>query len=143
MTERQNAANATIIPSVRYRDAARMVDWLCSAFGFERHLVVPGENNTIAHAQLTLGNGMIMLGTARDDPYGALVRPAREVGTLTGSVYIVVPDADAHYARAKAAGAEIVFDIKDEDYGGRGYAARDPEGYLWNFGTYDPWVAPD
>jgi uncharacterized glyoxalase superfamily protein PhnB len=62
------------------------------------------------------------------------------VGTLTGSVYIVVPDADAHYARAKATGAEIVFDIKDEDYGGRGYAARDPEGYLWNFGTYDPWA---
>jgi uncharacterized glyoxalase superfamily protein PhnB len=51
-----------------------------------------------------------------------------------------VDDADAHYARAAAAGAEIVLDIVDEDYGGRGYSCRDPEGHLWNFGTYDPWA---
>ncbi|TMB01350.1 MAG: glyoxalase, partial [Deltaproteobacteria bacterium] len=60
-------------------------------------------------------------------------------GPVTQSPYVIVADADAHYARAKAAGAEIVMDIKDEDYGGRGYSARDPEGHLWNFGTYDPW----
>jgi uncharacterized glyoxalase superfamily protein PhnB len=54
---------------------------------------------------------------------------------------VIVPDADAHYERAKAAGAAIVYDIRDEDYGGRGYSCRDPEGHLWNFGTYDPWAA--
>ena len=90
---------------MRYQDAPGMIDWLCEAFGFERHLVVPGDG-----------------------------------GTITQSAYIVVPDADAHYARAKRAGAEIVLDIKDEDYGGRGYSCRDPEGQLWNFGTYDPWA---
>jgi uncharacterized glyoxalase superfamily protein PhnB len=95
---------------------------------------VPGERGTVAHAQLTLGNGMIMLGSSGDDPYGALVKPAPDVGPLTASVYIIVPDADAHYARAKAKGAEIVFDIEDKDYGGRGYSARDPDGQLWNFG---------
>jgi uncharacterized glyoxalase superfamily protein PhnB len=61
-------------------------------------------------------------------------------GVCTQSAYIIVEDADAHYARAVAAGAEIVMEIKDEDYGGRGYSCRDLEGHLWNFGTYDPWA---
>jgi uncharacterized glyoxalase superfamily protein PhnB len=128
-----------IIPTMRYDEAARMIDWLCEAFGFERHLVVPGEDGTIAHAQLTYRDGMIMLGSARTDEFGKLVKTARAAGAVTQSAYVIVPDADAHYARAKQAGAEIVLDIKDEDYGGRGYSCRDPEGQLWNFGTYDPW----
>jgi uncharacterized glyoxalase superfamily protein PhnB len=129
----------TIIPTMRYRDAARMIDWLCTAFGFERHLVVPGDGGTIVHAQLTLGHGMIMLGSARDDEFGRLVKTARDAGAVTQSAYVIVPDVDAHHARAKAAGAEIVLDVEDEDYGGRGYSARDPEGQLWSFGSYDPW----
>ena len=127
-----------VIPTMRYRDAAAAIEWLCTAFGFERLLVVPGERGTIAHAQLTFGNGMIMLGSARDDEYGRLVKPPLG-GIGTQSPYVVVEDADEHYARAVAAGAEVVIDIKDEDYGGRGYSCRDPEGHLWNFGTYDPW----
>jgi len=136
-----SATRATIIPTMRYRDAAAAIDWLGSAFGFARHLVVPGEGGTIAHAQLVLGNGMIMLGSARDDAFGKLQKPPREVGGVgTQSAYIVIADVDAHYARAKAAGAEIVMAIKDEDYGGRGYSCRDPEGHLWSFGSYDPWA---
>jgi uncharacterized glyoxalase superfamily protein PhnB len=135
-------AHPTIIPTLRYRDAAAAIDWLCAAFGFERHLVVPGEGGTIGHAQLTCGNGMIMLGSAADDAFGRLQKTPVEVGGVgTQSPYVIVPDADAHYERAKAAGAAIVYDIRDEDYGGRGYSCRDPEGHLWNFGTYDPWAA--
>jgi uncharacterized glyoxalase superfamily protein PhnB len=130
---------STIIPTLRYQDAPRMVEWLCRAFGFERHLVVPGENGTIAHAQLVLGNGMIMLGSARDDEWGRLVRPVRETGTNTQAAYVVVQDVDAHHARAKAAGAEIVSELHDADYGGRHYGARDPEGVVWSFGSFDPW----
>ena len=130
-----------VIPTLRYRDAPAAIDWLCDAFGFERHLVVPGEGDTIAHAQLTCGNGMIMLGSAGDDDFGRLQKTPADVGGVgTQSPYIIVPDADAHYERAKAAGAAIVYDIRDEDYGGRGYSCRDPEGHLWNFGTYDPWA---
>uniref|UniRef100_A0A6T8PPY0 VOC domain-containing protein n=1 Tax=Hemiselmis andersenii TaxID=464988 RepID=A0A6T8PPY0_HEMAN len=132
-------ATATILPTMRYRDAPAMIEWLCKAFGFEKHLVVPGENGAISHAQLTLGNGMIMLGSARDDEFGRLMRVPSYVGTTTQSAYIVVGDADAHCARAKAAGAEIVIDVKDEDYGGRGFSCKDPEGHLWNCGSYDPW----
>ena len=60
-------------------------------------------------------------------------------GAATQSCYFVVDDADAHYHKAKAAGADIVVDITDDDHGGRGYSCRDPEGHVWSFGTYDPW----
>ncbi len=132
--------HSKVIPTLRYADASRAIDWLCDAFGFERHLVVPSAGNTIDHAQLCCEGGMIMLGTARDDAFGELqTTPANVGGICTQSPYIIVSEIDAHYERAKAAGAEIVYDIRDEDYGGRGYSCRDPEGHLWNFGSYDPW----
>ena len=132
---------ATIIPALRYRNAPAAIEWLCKVFGFEKHLVVPGESNTIAHAQLSLGSGMIMLGSIHDGPHDKLLKQPDEIGGFeTQSPYIVVPDADAVYARAKAVGAKIVMEIKDEDYGGRGFSCRDLEGRLWNVGTYDPWA---
>ena len=131
---------SSIIPTMRYRDAPKMLEWLCKAFGFERHFVVPGENGTIAHAQLVLNGGMIMLGSARDDEWGKLVKPAADGGAPTGAAYVVVSDIDAHYARAKGAGAEIVRALENTEYGSREFAARDPEGQVWSFGTYDPWT---
>jgi uncharacterized glyoxalase superfamily protein PhnB len=95
---------------------------------------------SIAHAQLVLGNGMIMPGSARDDEWGRFVRPIGAAGTATGAVYVVVADPDAHSARARAEGAEILYGPRDTDYGSREYAARDPEGQVWSFGTYDPWA---
>jgi uncharacterized glyoxalase superfamily protein PhnB len=116
-----------------------MIDWLCEAFGFERHLVVEDGQGGIAHAQLTFGNSMIMLGSVREDEFGKLQLSPAALGGTTQSPYIVVSEADEVYDRAKAAGAEIVIEIKDEDYGGRGFSCRDPEGHLWNIGTYNPW----
>jgi uncharacterized glyoxalase superfamily protein PhnB len=131
---------AAIIPCMSYRDAAAAIEWLCSTFGFEKQAVYPGEDGTIMHAQLTLGNGMIMCGTKRDSPYGKYVKQPDETGGCeTQAPYVVVSDADAVYQRAKAAGAEILIDIKTEDYGGRGFTCRDPEGHIWTIGTYDPW----
>ena len=132
---------ATVIPCLRYRDAPAAIDWLCRVFGFERHLVVPNPDGTIAHAQLSFGNGMIMLGSVMENEFGRLIRQPDEIGGAeTQSAYVIVTDADAIYTRAKAAGAKIVLDIKDEDYGGRGFSCQDLEGRLWNFGTYDPWA---
>jgi uncharacterized glyoxalase superfamily protein PhnB len=131
---------ANVIPCMRYQDAPKAIDWLCQTFGFEKQLVVPGENGVIQHAQLSFGNGMLMLGSAIDSDYGKLItQPDRVKGEETQSVYVVVKDADVIYERAKAAGAEIVIDIKDEDYGGRGFSCRDIENHIWSFGTYDPW----
>ncbi len=125
---------------MRYKDAPTAIEWLCTAFGFEKHLIVPGENGTITHAQLSFDNAMIMLGSENDNEYGKLLRTPKALnGFNTQAPYIVVEDVDAHYQRAIAAGAKIVLDIKDEDYGGRGYSCQDPEGYLWNFGSYNPW----
>lgn len=131
---------ATVIPCLRYRDAPAAIEWLCRTFGFEKQLVVPNDDGTIAHAQLRFGNGMIMLGSVLDTEFGKLMKQPDEIGGAeTQSAYVIVSDADKVYSRAKAAGAEIVMDIRDEDYGGRGFSCRDPEGHLWNFGTYDPW----
>ena len=133
---------ATMIPTLRYRDAAAAIDWLCMAFGFEKRLVVPGEDGTITHAQLVFGNGMVMLGSARDDDFGRLQKPlAPPDAPVSQSAYVIVSDVDAHHARAVAAGAKVVMEPEDQDYGGRLYACRDPEGNLWNFGSYDPWEA--
>ena len=133
---------ATVISCLRYRDAPTAIEWLCNTFGFEKHLVVPNVDGTIAHAQLSFGNGMIMLGSVQKDEteFGRLMKQPDEIGGgQTQSSYLVVTDADAVYASAKAAGAKIAIEIKDEDYGGRGFSCLDLEGHLWNFGTYDPW----
>ena len=133
---------ATVIPVLRYRDAPATIEWLCQTFGFEKHLVVPGEAGTIAHAQLTFGNGMIMLASVlkNETEFGRLLKQPDEIaGAESQSAYVVVNDADAVYARAKTAGAKIAIEIKDEDYGGRDFSCYDLEGHLWSFGTYDPW----
>jgi len=143
MTSTAKNTRATIIPCLRYDDAPAAIEWLCRAFGFEKHAVYANADGSIAHAQLVFGNGMVMLGsTSREDSeWGRLTRqPAQLGGAETQSPYVVVDDADATYASAKSAGAKIAFDIKNEDYGGRGFSCFDLEGHLWNFGTYDPWA---
>ena len=134
-------AKATIIPVLRYRDAPAAIEWLCQTFGFEKHLVVPNADGTVAHAQLRLGNGMIMLASVATNPTEFdrhMRQPDEGGGGNTQSSYVVVTDADAAYAKTKAAGAKIAMEIRDEDYGGRDFSCYDLEGHLWSFGTYDP-----
>jgi uncharacterized glyoxalase superfamily protein PhnB len=126
-------ANSNVIPALRYKNGAAALEFLGKAFGFEKHFVVPGATpDAVAHAQLSHGPGMIMLGSGRHEPPG----PWDEVAQ---GIYVQVADVDAHYRRAKAAGAEIVMELHNTEYGSREYSARDPEGHLWSFGTYDPW----
>jgi uncharacterized glyoxalase superfamily protein PhnB len=122
----------TVVPSLRYKDARRAIEFLEEAFGFRPQMVADGDGDDVAHAELVYGDGMVMLGTDRGDSSGS------HVGQ--GWNYVVVEDADAHYAQAKAAGAEIVRELGDQDYGSRDYSARDFEGNLWSFGTYRPEV---
>jgi uncharacterized glyoxalase superfamily protein PhnB len=124
---------------MRYRDAPAAIEWLCATFGFETQLVVPNEDGTIAHAQLSFGNSMIMLGSVFDTEYGRLMKQPSEIADfVTQSTYLVVNNADLVYGRSLEAGAKILLDIKDEEYGGRGFTCRDPEGHVWSIGTYDP-----
>ena len=138
------AANvpSTVIPGMRYRDCVAAIEWLCTALGFEKNAVYMNADGVrVDHAQLTFGNGMIMLSSAaQGSPWDARFVPPDAVGgRQTQCCCLIVADADAHYARAKAAGAMIVDELSDRDYGGRGYGCSDPEGHLWFFGTYDPW----
>ena len=132
---------SVIIPTIRYKDAHAATEWLCNAFGFEKHLIVLGEDETIAHAQLNFGNSMIMLSSENDKEYGKLLKTPKDLNWLNSQApYIIVENIDEHYKKAVQEGVEIVIDIKEEDYGGRGYTCRDLEGHIWNFGSYNPWA---
>jgi uncharacterized glyoxalase superfamily protein PhnB len=122
-----------IFPSLRYRDAAAAADWLEQAFGFERVAAHENEDGSLGHVEMRWGDSMIMFGQETDE---AIERFGEHAGR--GWCYVTVDDADAHHDRAAAAGAEIVYGLTDQDYGSRDYSARDPEGNLWSFGTYDP-----
>ncbi len=133
--------NSTVMPALRYRNAPAAIEWLCNVLGFTKHVVYPGPDNTIGHAELTLGSGMIMLGSVKDDAYGKGFKTPAELGNVeTRSSYIVVPDADAVYARAQAASAAFLRPIQNTDYGSREFTVKDPEGNSWSVGTYDPWA---
>ena len=124
-----------LYPALRYKNAGKMIDWLCAAFGFEVRSRY-GDGYIVHHAELVFGSSMIMLGTTRSDDYGKMVG---EPGSGGGkSIYVAVGDADAAHARAKKAGATIIQELTDRDYGSREFICRDPEGNVWSFGTYWP-----
>jgi len=115
-------------PSFTYRDARAAMDWLAKAFGFEPMMRVENDKGGIAHAEMAYEDGVVMLGDLNP-----LMGPFSVQHT-----YVAVKDPDAHHARAKAAGAKIVMELRDTDYGSRDYAAEDLEGHRWYFGTYRP-----
>jgi uncharacterized glyoxalase superfamily protein PhnB len=140
MSELAKKCTSSVIPGMRYRKAPEAIEWLCAALGFEKNAVHANPDGTIAHAQLTFGNGMIMLGSVVESDYGKLMKQPDEIGMAnTQSTNLISADPDAIYARARAAGAQIIIDIADMGYGGRAFTCRDPEGHLWNVGSYDPW----
>jgi uncharacterized glyoxalase superfamily protein PhnB len=127
-------APQNMYPVLRYKDAHAAIDFLCEAFGFERNAVYESpDGSAVEHAQLAYRGGMIMLSTERDDDDRGWGPHAGQ-----GWIYVVVDDPDAHHKHAKAAGANIIRELEDQDYGSRDYSARDPEGNIWSFGTYNP-----
>ncbi len=118
-------------PTVRARDGYGLIRFLVDAFGFEQ-TAVHGDGDVVHHAELAwpLGGG-IMLGSVRSDPDDPWPVPPGSFGA-----YVVTDDPDALYARAVAAGASIVRELHETDYGSRDFAAHDPEGNFWSFGTY-------
>jgi uncharacterized glyoxalase superfamily protein PhnB len=124
-----------IFPTLRYANAAAMIDWLATAFGFLVHAKYM-DGADVGHAELALGSSMIMIGSSRADAFGAIVgEPGHNGGK---AIYLAVEDVDVVHARAKAAGADIVQQLTDRDYGSREFICRDPEGNVWSVGTYWP-----
>lgn len=139
MDSRTTETGTAVVPVLRYRNLPAAIDWLCAAFAFEKHHVTVANDGEILFAQLTLGGAMIMVSPVGASAFDRLLKQPDEVGAETQVCYFFVADAHTHSARAKAAGAEIIFDIEAAGNGGRSYSCRDPEGHLWNFGTYNPW----
>jgi uncharacterized glyoxalase superfamily protein PhnB len=131
MSRAADTAPTNVWPTLRYRDAPAAIRFLVETFGFEQVAAFPGDDpNTIMHAELRWPQGGgVMLSSARSDS-------DIDVPPGTGSIYVVIDDPDPLYDRARAAGVAIVRELRDEDYGSRGFTARDPEGVYWSFGTY-------
>ena len=128
---------ARISPYLFYENAEDAADFLTRAFGFEEVLRSRSPEGRVWHAELRLGSGAVYLGEPGGD-----YRAPRRLGTTTVGVHVYVDDVDAHFQRAKTAGAEIGEEPADQEYGDRRYTARDLEGHHWFFATRTREVAP-
>lgn len=132
-------APQTFFPSMRYLDAREAIAWLERVFGARTIAAHDGPGGEPAHVEMSLAGNTFMFGQDRPDGYA--VRSPKVAGTLTGGVYVVLPDAaavDALHARARDAGATIVLEPYDTDYGSHDFSATDLDGHIWRFGTYRP-----
>lgn len=129
---------APLMPVLRYRDCNKALDFLTGVFGFTEGQAFRDDKGNVQHAELWFGNGGIMIGPVADTAFGKVMRQPDEAGGVTASLFCVVQDPDAHFARTRAAGYEVVLPLRDEDYGSREYTVRDPEGHVWTFATYEP-----
>ncbi|MEU9622030.1 MULTISPECIES: VOC family protein [unclassified Streptomyces] len=124
----------TIYPTILYDDAKAAIRTLTEGLGFKEEAVYEGENGQVLHAELSCGNGRVMLGSkGREGVFAKAMQGAGPAG-----VYVVVDEVDAHHACAVEHGVEILMPPTDQDYGSRDYTARDGEGNVWSFGTYAP-----
>ena len=136
------SAGARLIPSMRYKDAQAAIVWLETVLGLKKKVVFAKPDGTVEHAELIFGGtGMLMIGSETNaSPYPERMgMPAELGGKVTSPLYLIVDDCDAVWARAQAAGAEILQSLREMSYGGKAFTIADPEGYVWAVGEYDPW----
>src|SRR2546423_13380741 len=126
-----------IIPYIRYEDPTTMIDWLGSAFGFEKHTAYE-DDGQIVHAEVSYGTGMFMVGPTREGDPESAQTPNQLGGRATGGMYVIVDDPDAHCERARAAGAEITRGPANMEYGPRGDPPRAPHGPPSSLRTHPP-----
>jgi len=138
MPENPPEGYPSVMPYLHYEDSDAALEFLVEAFGFAEKLRLADDDGRVNHAEVQMNDGVIMLGT----PPGDYKNPAR-LGGKTQSVYVYVDDVDAHYERAKQAGAKIVREPEDQFYGDRNYGVEDPEGHEWYFGTHVRDVSED
>jgi uncharacterized glyoxalase superfamily protein PhnB len=126
-------AGETIHPVLMYRDPSNAVQFLAFAFGFKKVTEERDEEGKVIHAELRLGDGVIMIGKAEEALMSPLDLPGASV-----SLYVYVEDPDDHCELAKEAGANVIQEPESTEYGSREYTTMDLEGHIWTFGTYRP-----
>ena len=121
-----------LVPMLQYDDAPAALAFLCEAFGFEERYRMPMPDGTIGHAELALGDDLVMLATTW--AIAGFASP-RDLPGVHGQLLCYVDDVDAHYARALRCGATVIAEPRDQEHGDRSYRAVDPEGHRWIFAT--------
>src|SRR5438105_9683793 len=127
-----------VMPYLYYEDTAAALEFLTGAFGFTEKMKMTDDGGNVAHAEIAMADGVIMLGTPSTD-----YKNPKNLGAKTQSIYLFVDDVDAHYERAKAAGGKITQEPEDKFYGDRNFGVEDPEGHEWFFGTHVRDVSPE
>jgi PhnB protein len=127
-----------ITPYLLYEDVDATLDWLVGAFGFTETVRMKGHDGKANHAEMSFADGVVMMGHPGPD-----YQNPKRGGGATQLVYVYVDDVDKHFAVAKAAGANILFEPADQFYGDRTYGAEDPEGHQWSFAQHVRDVAPE
>ncbi len=138
MSKDAKDTTAPLMPVLRYSDCNKALDFLTKTFGFKEGNAFRDDKGNVMHAEVWFGNGGIVIGPVADTAFGKVMRQPTEAGGVTASLFAVVNDPDAHFARSQQAGFEIILPLRDESYGSREYSVRDPEGHVWTFGTYEP-----
>ena len=138
MTQSPPEGFPRITPYLLYEDVDAAVDWLIAAFGFSERFRMPGPDGKAMHAEIGLGDGVVMMG----NPGPGYQNPTHR-GGATQLVYVYVDDVDAHFEVARSAGAQILREPADQFYGDRTYSAEDPEGHQWSFGQHVRDVGPE
>lgn len=138
MTQNPPDGYARITPYLLYEDVDAAVDWLIDTFGFAEKVRMKGPDGKSNHAEVTLGDGVVMMGNP-----GPGYQNPKQLGGATQLVYVYVDDVDKHHDIAKAKGAHILRELADQFYGDRTYGAEDPEGHQWSFSQHVRDVAPE
>ena len=138
MVENPPAGQPRITPYLLYEDVGAALEWLEKAYGFEVSMRLSGPDGKVGHAEMRLNDGVVFMGCPGPD-----YRNPKKLGAQTHSVHVYVDGVDEHFARAKAAGAKILEEPKDQFYGDRRYGAEDPEGHQWYFAQHVRDVPPE
>ncbi len=128
-----------LIPATRYRDCEAALAFIRDVLGLEEHAIYRSEDGRISHAEVKLGEGIMMFGPPNDGPFDAcMADPGAIGGRETTTIYAVITDVAERYARVVEGGAKVILPLEEQFYGGSSFTVADPEGHFWTFGDFDP-----
>ncbi len=128
-----------LIPATRYRDCDAALAFITDVLGLEEHAIYRSEDGKISHAEIKLGDGIMMFGPPNDGPFDRYMADPGDIGGReTTTIYAVITDVAARYKRVVAGGAKVVLPLEEQFYGGSSFTIADPEGHFWTFGDFDP-----